>query len=218
MSQSLLFLGSRLNGWFSASGVDHPLVWLANDFRRMYFTANFLSLICSGKNRIRSGQPTVMEATVDQPSSYELERGKPMPDTIHAAIQANLVVELKSRYRQAYRILSELTLDTPPNGSTPDVVIYPFFEVDFTIEYPAKRSDAPLVTIEIQSPSQSLDEMINKANSYFAFGVKSCWIVQPRIKGIFVFDRPNSYQFFHHDDVLKDPNLNIELSLAGIFE
>ncbi|GAA4406486.1 hypothetical protein GCM10023187_25980 [Nibrella viscosa] len=159
-----------------------------------------------------------METAVHQLSQYELERGKPMPNTTHSIIQSNLIVALKNLYKQQYRILSELTLDTPPNGSTPDVVIYPYFDADFTIEYPARRSDPPLVTIEIQSPSQSLDEMIDKANIYFEFGVKSCWIVQPRIKAIFVFDQPNHYHFFHYDDILRDPNLNIELPLSTIFE
>ena len=157
-----------------------------------------------------------MEAVLDV-SEYERERGKPMPNTTHAIIQSNLVFELRSRYNEQYRALSELTLDTPPNGSTPDVVIYPFFEADFTKEYPARRSDAPLVTVEIQSPSQSLDEMVDKAEIYFEFGAKSCWIIQPRIEGIFVFDQPNHYQFFHHDDVLVDPNFDIKLSLAAIF-
>lgn len=158
-----------------------------------------------------------MEAVFEQISEYERERGKPMPTTPHAIIQSNLVFELRTRYRQQYRILSELTLDTPPNGSTPDVVIYPFFAADFTKEYPARRTDAPLITVEIQSPSQSLDEMVDKANMYFAFGVKSCWIVQPRIEGIFVFGQPNQYQFFHHDDTLKDSHFEIELSLSDVF-
>jgi len=159
-----------------------------------------------------------MESTIEQLSQYELERGKPMPNTTHSIIQSNLVFELRSRYHQQYRMLSELTLDTPPNGSTPDVVIYPYFAVDFTLEYPAKRSDPPLVTIEIQSPSQSLDEMVDKVNIYFAFGVKSCWIIQPRIKGVFVFDQPNHYQFFHHDDLLKDAASGIEISLSALFD
>lgn len=159
-----------------------------------------------------------MEALVEQLSQYEIERGKPMPNTPHSIIQSNLVFELKSQYRRQYRAMSELTLNTLPNGSTPDVAVYPYFEVDFSAEYPAKRSDAPLICIEIQSPSQSLDEMVDKVNIYFEFGVTSCWVVQPRIKAIIVFDRPNHYHFFHYDDTLRDPNLGIELSLPLIFE
>lgn len=36
----------------------------------------------------------------------------------------------------------------------------------------AKRSDPPLVCIEIQSPSQSTEEMVDKTAVYFRFGVK----------------------------------------------
>ena len=164
-----------------------------------------------------------METTIEQLSDYELEPqrrtgGKPIPTTLHSIIQSNLVFEFRLHYPQQYRALSELTLDTPPNGATPDVVVYPYFKADSTKEYPARRTDAPLITVEIQSPSQSLDEMLDKADVYFAFGVKSCWIVQPRIEGIFVYGEPNRYQFFHHDDVLRDPNFDIEISLSEVFK
>ena len=158
-----------------------------------------------------------MEATVDQLSPYELERGKPMPDTIHAAIQANLVFELKFRYRDAYRGLSELSLATIPDGTTPDIAIYPAFSLDYE-HRTAKRSDAPLACIEIQSPSQSNEEMVDKTSIYFDFGVKSCWIVVPAMKGIFVYDRLGHYTYFHGDDTVHDVNLNIEIPLSTVFE
>ena len=155
--------------------------------------------------------------TLEILSDYELERNKPLPNTTHSVLQSNLVFELRQKSFNQFRILSELALDTVPNGSTPDLVIYPYFEVDFGAEYPSRRSDPPLLTIEIQSPSQSLDEMVDKANVYFAFGVKSCWIVQPRIKAILVFSQPNQYNFYQDGDLLKDPNLNIELNLSHVF-
>lgn len=163
-----------------------------------------------------------MEVTIEPLSDYELDRGKPMPDTIHAAIQMNLGVELSIRYRQSYRILSELSLATIPDGTTPDVAIYPAFSLDYE-HRSAKRTDAPFVCIEIQSPSQSNrdagpEEMIDKTGIYFAFGVKSCWIVVPAMRGIFVYDRPGHYEFFHGDAILHDPNLNIELPLGTVFE
>lgn len=158
-----------------------------------------------------------MEAAVDLLSEYELERGKPMPDTIHAAIQSNLGFEIKLRYRDTYRVLSELSLATVPDGTTPDLAIYPAFTLDYE-HRTAKRTDAPLACIEIQSPSQSNEEMVDKTTVYFNFGVRSCWIVVPAVKGVFVYDRPNHYEFYHGDDTLRDANLNIELPLAAIFE
>lgn len=158
-----------------------------------------------------------MEATLDQRSAYEIERRKPMPDTIHAAIQLNLGSELRTRYRGTYRVLSELSLATVPDGTTPDLALYPAFTLDYE-HRTAKRSDAPLACVEIQSPSQSAEEMVDKTNIYFNFGVRSCWIVVPAVKGIFVYDRPGHYEFFHGDDTLRDPNLTVELPLALIFE
>ncbi|OJW72544.1 MULTISPECIES: Uma2 family endonuclease [unclassified Spirosoma] len=157
-----------------------------------------------------------MEAITEQLSDYETERGKPMPNLTHGAIQANLVFELKTAYRNEYRIASEVTLATLPDGTTPDVVIYPAIMLDYQHE-PAKRTDAPLVCIEIQSPSQSLEQMVDKTTIYFDFGVKSCWIVAPAVQGIFVYDRPGHYQFFYEADVLHDPNTGFELNLPAIF-
>ncbi len=153
-----------------------------------------------------------------QLSTYETERNKPMPSTLHAAIQSNLSFEFKLNYKERFRVYSEITLDTPPNGSTPDVAVYPSAILDYSKEYPAKRTDAPLIAIEIESPSQSFDEMVDKVDVYFAFGVQSCWVIQPRVKGIYVFEKPYQYEFYHHNDILKVSSLGIEIPLEKIFE
>ncbi len=156
-----------------------------------------------------------METTVSS-SNYELERGKPMPNLTQGAIQANLVVQLAVNYGSLYRIASEVALATIPDSTTPDIVVYPARTLNFVNES-AKQTDAPLLTIEIQSPSQSNDEMVDKTNQYFAFGVKSCWIVFPAMQAIVVYSAPGTYHFFHGDDPLKDTNLNIEIDLTKIF-
>jgi hypothetical protein len=73
-----------------------------------------------GKKSIIMGVST---ETILQPrelSQYEIERKKPMPTLIHGAIQFNIGFELKTKYPNQYRIASEVTLDTKPDGSTPD--------------------------------------------------------------------------------------------------
>lgn len=147
---------------------------------------------------------------------YEIERGKPMPNLTHGSIQANLIFELKSAYPNAWRVASEVALDTKPIGSTPDVVLYPPLALDF-INEPAKRTDAPLLAVEIQSSTQTMDEMVEKINRYFEFGVKSCWIVVPSLQAILVYESPENYHFFHNGDTLQDPTLNIKLSLPALF-
>ncbi len=156
-----------------------------------------------------------METSV-VPSPYELERGKPMPNLTHGAIQANVIFELKLNYGASYRIASEVALATVPDGTTPDVVVYPARPLNFVNEL-ARQPDAPLLTVEIQSPSQSNDEMVDKTLQYFAFGVQSCWVVFPALKGVAVYSAPGVYDFFYGDDVLKDPNLAIEIDLKKVF-
>lgn len=150
-------------------------------------------------------------------SDYEKERGKPMPTLLHGAIQANLGFELKLNYRDKFRIASEVTLNTQPLGSTPDLIVYPHQALDFKND-PSRREDAPLLVIEIQSASQSTKEMVEKLEPYFDFGVKSCWIVIPTLQAILVYDSPTHYEFYHEDEILNDKTLNIKIDLKKVFE
>lgn len=150
-------------------------------------------------------------------SSYELDRKKPMPTLLHGAIQFNIGFEIKSNYPNQFRIASEVTLATKPDGSTPDVVLYPAGTLDYKND-PSRRIDAPLLAVEIQSASQSTKDMVTKLEPYFYFGLQSCWIVIPDLQAILVYDSPFHYTFFHENDTLKDAVLNIEIRLAGIFE
>ena len=79
------------------------------------------------------------------------------------------------------------------------------------------QAQAPLLCIEIQSPSQSLEEMVAKVRIYFEFGVRSCWVIQPAVQGVFVFTDARHYDFFHSGDTLRDAPLGLELPLAPVF-
>lgn len=108
-------------------------------------------------------------------------------------------------------------LATHPYGSTPDVILYPFENLDFQND-PSLRQDAPLLSIEIQSGSQSTKDMTSKLEPYFSFGIKSCWIVIPELKAVIVYDSPYHYNFFHEKDILKESVIDIEISVEKIFE
>ena len=79
-------------------------------------------------------------------------------------------------------------------------------------------SEAPLVAIEILSPTQSLTELITKSAQYFEDGVKSYWLVLPDLTCIYVFDAPLQYQFFSKHDTLVDEQLKLELDLQEVFK
>lgn len=153
-----------------------------------------------------------------QLSDYEIEHGKPMPSTVHAFVSKNLLVSLEIHYRQRYTILPELALerseDIPP--SVPDIAIYPKFKIDVHQDT-VRRTDTPVGIIEILSPTQSLDDLIEKAETFLLAGVQSVWIVVPGLEAVFVYHQPNRYDFFRGEDVLRDERLGIELMLTSVF-
>lgn len=155
-----------------------------------------------------------MEATAAL-SAYEIERDKPMPNLIHGVLQSK-INGLLLKYDDKYMFPSELSLATTPS-STPDICIYPRKKLSL-LNVAAKETEPPITTIEIQSPSQSIDELLNKAwNLYFPMGVKSAWIVIPALKAIQLF-LPDGQKMLFTTGLLKDPVTNIEINLESVFE
>ena len=148
-------------------------------------------------------------------SSYEIERNKPLPNRIHGVLQGDLVFFLNLAYRKKYNISSEVSLATTPS-STPDICIFPKKKLDI-MEVTARETEAPITIIEIQSPSQSPDELVKKIHQlYFPMGVKSAWLVLPALKAIQIITPKE--QLLFSTGKLKDPVTNIELDIQEIFE
>jgi Uma2 family endonuclease len=149
-------------------------------------------------------------------SSYEIERGKPMPSKLHSITQSNLIFQLQQSYRNRYRFFSELSMELGDWESVPDLAIYPISIVDFSEDI-IQVSEVPLGIVEIISPTQSFNELIFKAGKYFDKGVKTCWIVIPVLKSMYVFSGKQDYEFFKFEDTLLDRTLDISLSLKEVF-
>ena len=159
-----------------------------------------------------------MEAIIEQVSDYELERGKPMPTFNHAYMQANLLAELRMRYRKTHTILSELNLTMPERpDAVPDIAIYLKLPVDFLHDITSMTA-MPLTVIEIISPSPSQEEMLTKFERYFNAGVQSCWLVMLTLQAIAVYSEVGKYQFFTADKMLIDSTTGIELLLSEVLD
>jgi Uma2 family endonuclease len=158
-----------------------------------------------------------MEATIEQLSDYERERGKPMPTLNHSIVQGNLNFALQLHYRTQYRFLPEINLTMPVKPDmVPDIAIYPKLQIDFLHDVKS-MTQMPLTVIEIVSPSQSNDDILAKFERYFLAGVQSCWLVLPSFKAISVYAAIGQYQFFTDDTTLSDPVTGIKLPLNDIF-
>jgi Uma2 family endonuclease len=150
-------------------------------------------------------------------SQYEIERNKPMPSRNHGFIQSKLSMIIGYRYLNTYNLFSELDIIMPEKpDSVPDICIYPKSEIDFSEDVIGMK-EMPLTTIEILSPTQRENELVEKAKRYFAAGVKSCWIVLPIFKVIVVYSSPTQRQVFTEDMTLIDKITGIELSLNDVF-
>lgn len=149
-------------------------------------------------------------------SDYEIERGKPMPNRVHAITQTDLAFYLKAHYGKKFDIATELSFDLPDKPATPDVVIMEKKPVDY-FDISPRETDPPLVAIEIISPSQGFGVFKEKAERYFAFGVRSYWLVEPHFRTVYVFSSPRAYTTFIHSDVLSDPAVGVEMPLSELF-
>jgi len=147
---------------------------------------------------------------------YETERNKPMPNLIHGVIQTALGTLLLAQYGDKYLFASEVSLaSTPP--STPDICIFQKRKLDIKT-VTAKEKEVPITTIEILSPSQSINELMHKAwDIYFPMGVRSAWIVVPELKAIQLL-LPNDEQQVFYKDMLIDPATGIQIPVEKVFE
>ncbi|MFN8348532.1 MAG: Uma2 family endonuclease [Spirosomataceae bacterium] len=148
-------------------------------------------------------------------TAYEMERGKPMPSKNHSKLEKRLVIALSVNYQEKYEILPELSLELPTGRAVPDVAICEITPSDW-LEDEIRVTQVPFGVIEIMSPSQSDQEMVDKLDIYFEAGVKSCWIVIPTFQTIHVFSSKRQYRTFTREK-LTDDRLGIELDLIELF-
>jgi len=149
-------------------------------------------------------------------SKYENERGKPAPSFLHSIVQSNLVMPLY-QYRKQYSIFMELDLKLPPDDwfVVPDFAILPKLKTDYQNDILAYTTP-PKGVIDILNENQPLSDLIKRKNKYFKYGVKSCWIVLPEFKNIYVYSTPDDYEIFKSTDTLKDKNLDLSFSLKEV--
>lgn len=150
----------------------------------------------------------------EEPSTYEIERGKPIPSFNHGAIQMNLGVEFASS--REYRVVSEVTLDLGGRPyATPDLSVYKRGVLNLRRDE-IRATAIPIQVVEILSPTQGNQEILDRFDRYFAKGVKTCWLVEPHIHTITIFQADGSETILH-EGVAEDPATGLKADLARVF-
>ncbi len=148
-------------------------------------------------------------------SEYEMERGKPMPSRNHSLVQVSLIGEFLSQGDEL-SILSELSLELDGNPFVPDISVYRRLQGVDALHDEIKGTEPPLLTVEILSPTQPLDDLVRKAGAYLEAGVQACWLVQPSLQNITVF-LPGQRPRTHTDGEVTDPATGITVKLEDVF-
>lgn len=77
--------------------------------------------------------------------------------------------------------------------------------------------DPPLLAVEIASPTQNIQDLIEKAEFLLDAGVQSCWLVQPPLRTVTLFPGTMDSTTVSSGS-FTDPVLDIEVSIDAIFD
>lgn len=134
-----------------------------------------------------------------------------MPTLNHSYICSQIMRQLLPNER--IEVLPELTLAIG-NGLTPDISVYlkeeikPNFWEDIT-----RFEKPPLLAIEVISPSQNIQDLLEKARLLSNSGAKAVWTIEPFSHSIWVTTE-NGTQLFHNTTVESE---EIKVDFQKIF-
>ena len=77
-------------------------------------------------------------------------------------------------------------------------------------------TEMPLTVVEIFSPQQGSQDVMEKVDAYLANGVKSVWIVAPPLATITIRTADGHRESFV-SDVARDPATGLTADLAAVF-
>ncbi len=136
------------------------------------------------------------------------------PSYYHSAIAGTIITEINNTDK--FRAFAELTLIIDGNDYIPDVSVYKRQKIKYHAnEDILKMEEMPLLTIEVLSPSQNMNDLIAKAKLCLQNGIKSVWIIQPFAHTISVFTKEEVK--LCHNGIIEDIS-GVKVDLAVIFE
>ncbi len=112
--------------------------------------------------------------------------------------------------------MSELALRLDNVKHVPDLSVYPRQPKNFLHDV-VERTDPPLIAVEIYSPNQGYNTIMEKVDAYLAGGVKTCWVVDPYQRTISIISPDGGSKTFIHGQVAQDPVTNITADLSEVF-
>jgi Uma2 family endonuclease len=157
---------------------------------------------------------------------YELDEGEllmePSPALRHNMIRQRIATRLRQyvESRQLGIVVEEMDFRLGPNTvRNPDVA---FITADHLKRIDLDRSPvdgAPMVAIEVISPSNRTEDMAKKTKQYLSAGCRSVWIVYPALRTVEIHS-VEGVRSVQEPETLKEETLlpGFELSLPYIID
>lgn len=139
-----------------------------------------------------------------------------MPSLNHARVAQRLSIALET-ISDRFEIFPQLSLDLNGWHTVPDLALYPKGALpEDWITDEEEVTTPPSLVIEILSPKQNFQPLVDKIREYLQRGVKSCWLIVPATRTVFVFPGAGGSRTFAEGDV-KDEPLAIAIPISRIF-
>lgn len=147
----------------------------------------------------------------------EPEMSKNMASKNHGKIQSRLAAVLNYNYDEAFDIYTEFELELLGKRVVPDLSVFPLEPSNWQRDV-IRGKDIPVLAIEIVSPKQAFNDIVEKVNDvYFPAGMSSVWVVLPPAESIMIF-KPNVKPQIFNEGILKDPISGFDVDLKRIFK
>jgi Uma2 family endonuclease len=135
------------------------------------------------------------------------ESSNEMPTYNHSYICLEIIIQILAL--QKFRPLPELTLNIG-KGITPDISVYPVelapqpnFFSDIT-----RYDKMPLLAIEVISPSQNIQDLLEKAQMLTESGTNTVWTIEPFSHSIWVTTTEGTKLF--HNTVIESEGISVD--------
>ncbi len=113
--------------------------------------------------------------------------------------------------------LIDISLEVQGKEFIPDVALYSKRKMKRSEDI-IRMTEMPLLAVEILSPKQSSQDVLEKIKVYFESNIKSCWFIVPATRTITVYKSFDDFTTYTENMQFTDENLAITLNVAELFE
>ncbi|MBI2925336.1 MAG: Uma2 family endonuclease [Verrucomicrobia bacterium] len=154
--------------------------------------------------------------TIPVLSTDEIQEDRPGSSRNHSRVAHNLSGLLYG-YRDRFSVHQQLALNLDGWQTVPDLCAYLKGAIPLDWETDDDECTVPPdLVIEILSPKQNLQPLVDKVREYLRHGVKSCWVIVPAARVISVFPAQGGSRSCT-EGLLKDEVTGLEVPVAEVF-